>query len=246
MIADARRTVRRERRRTIDEREALAAFANRVSELSVDDVKTGVQVGARFATANTTSAVAAVRQAYEQTVMAVPHYQLEYNETYVESLTAEFGPNIAAAATGPRLTNAARAGLVDAAKSARADRARFVEALNTEDQGLREADERLGELLAEAAELDTEPLTQLDFGSLDAIRARICVLEQHTNTVAKTRQTALHDQHEDLCLSLAGVTLPEYVYQTCDTQYPVLSQVARTASVLKRIRGDVERAIATV
>jgi hypothetical protein len=246
MIADARRTVQRERRRTIDEREALGAFAGRVSELSVDSTDAGVQVGARFVTANTTSAVAAVREAYEQTVMAVPHYRTEYDDTYVESLTAEFGPTVATAATRPRLTSAARAGLVDAAKSARADRARFVEALDTEDQGLRAAGERLGELLAEAAELDTEPLDKLDFGSLDALRARLCVLEQHTEAVANTRQTALHDQHTDFSLSVPGMTLPEYLYQTCDTQYPVLSQVARTALVLKRIRDDVEWAIATV
>ena len=247
MIAEARRLVRRERRRTVDERVAFEAFADAVRDIAVDGPSdTGVRVGTRLATPDTASASRAVREAYERTVMGVPHYHEEYDDTYAESLGAEFGPTVAAAATGPRLTGAAKAGLLDAAESARADRARFVEALDTEDETLREADERLGEILAEAAELDTEPLSELRFGSLDALRARLQTLERHVDSVGADRQAILRQQGDDLALAGGAPDLPTYVYQRHEATYPVLATVARTATVLERIREDVERSMAWV
>jgi hypothetical protein len=246
VIADARRTVRRERRRTIDEREAFDAFADAVRELSADGPPAGVRVGARFATPDATGTTAAVRAAYERTVMAVPHYREEYDDSYRESLAAEFNPTVAAGVTGSRLTDAARTALLEAAENARADRARFVEALDDEDAMLRAADERLGELLAEAAELDTEPLAELRFGSLDGIRARLGVLDDHVEAVAADRQAGLRQQHADLELPADVPDLQTYVYQDAETTYPVLSTAGRTAAVLERIRSDVERAMARV
>lgn len=246
MIGEARDLVRRERRRTVDEREAFDAFTDAVREVAVDGPDSGVRVGARLATPDATSASRAVRDAYERTVMAVPHYHEEYDDTYAESLEAEFGPTVAAAATAPRLTGAAKAGLVDAAESARADRARFVEALDAEDEALRAADDRLAEILAEAAELDTEPLSELRFGSLDALRTRLQTLERHAEAVGADRQAALREQTADLSLPPCAADLPTYVYQTHEATYPVLAMVARTATVLERIREDVERSIAWV
>ena len=246
MIAEARRAVRRERRRTVDEREAFVAFADAVREVPSDDPSTGVRVGARLASPDTAGSTRAVREAYERTVMAVPHYHEEYDDTYVESLTAELGAAVAAAATGPALTPAARSGIVDAAESARADRARFVEALDAEDRALRDADERLGEVLAEAAELDTEPLESLRFGSLDGIRARLQTLEAKVETVGEERQAGLRQQAADLSLPATAPDLPTYVYQDCEATYPVLSVVARASDVLGRVRRDVEHAMARV
>ena len=235
MIADARRTVRRERRRTIDEREAFDAFADAVRELSADGPPAGVRVGARFATPDATGTTAAVRAAYERTVMAVPHYREEYDDSYRESLAAEFNPTVAAGVTGSRLTDAARSALLEAAENARADRARFVDALDHEDEMLRTADKRLG-----------EPLAELRFGSLDGIRARLGVLDDHVEAVAADRQAGLRQQHADLELPADVPDLQTYVYQDAETTYPVLSTAGRTAAVLERIRSDVERAMARV
>lgn len=246
MITEARRMVRRERRRTVDEREAFDAFADAVRDIPADGPQSGVRVGARLATPDAAGATRAVREAYERTVMAVPHYREEYDDTYAESLEAELGPTVAAAATAPRLTETAKSGLVDAAMSARADRARFVEALDAEDAALRDADERLDEILAEAGELDTEPLADLRFGSLDALRARLQTLERHAEAVGADRQAALREQTDDLSLPACAADLPTYVYQTHESTYPVLSTVARTATVLERIREDVERSMARV
>jgi hypothetical protein len=246
VITEARRTVRRERRRTVDEREAFEAFADAVRDIPADGPQSGVPVGARLATPDAASAARAVREAYERTVMAVPHYCEEYDDTYVESLEGEFGPTVAAAATGPHLTGTAKSGLVDAALNARADRARFVEALDAEDETLRAADERLGEILAEAAELDTEPLADLRFGSLDAIRTRLQTLERHAEAVGADRQAALREQTDDLSLPASAPDLPTYVYQTHEVTYPVLATVARTATTLQHIREDVERSMARV
>lgn len=246
MIAEARRAVRRERRRTVDEHEAFASFANAVRDLPTEDPSGGVQVGARLASADAASSTRAVRDAYERTVMAVPHYREEYDDTYTESLAAELGPSVAAAATASALTPAVRRGIVAAAESARADRARFVEALDAEDRALREADARLGEVLAEAADLDTEPLGAMGFGALDGVRARLRTLERKVETVGEERQAGLREQTDALSLPSEAPDLPTYVYQAYETTYPVLSVVVRASDVLGRVREDVERAMARV
>lgn len=241
----ARTLVRRERRRTVDEREAFEAFLSAVSDLSADgDVPRRTAAGTRLADRRCSTGPAAVRDAYERTVMSVPHYREEYGDTFEESLRAEFGPTVAAAVTdGPGLSSHGRHALLAAAREAHTERSRFVPALDAEARSLRDGEDRLVAVLEELAELDREPLEDHDFGGLDALRARLAVLERKVDAVAADRQATLRRQRRELDLS--GVPdVPTYLYQELEVSYPVLADAARVADLLTEGRRTVERSMA--
>ena len=57
----------------------------------------------------------AVRGAYRETVMSVPHFEADYDESYTENVTEEFGPELATAlVTGDRFDPFCRRTLLEA------------------------------------------------------------------------------------------------------------------------------------
>ena len=97
-IDAARRALQRERRQLRDEREALKAFGKRVAEIDTASPAAGHQ---RFPLAGAGSTgLQSVREAYADTVMDVPHYELAYDESLPEHMAGELGEELAAAVTG--------------------------------------------------------------------------------------------------------------------------------------------------
>jgi hypothetical protein len=241
----ARLRVRRERRRTVDEREAFDAFVEALAAIPADDAPTGLRAGTRLLDRQATAGATAVREAYERTVMSVPHYEAEYGDDYRESLRAEFGEAAAALADGT-LHPQAKRGLVSAARVSQEERAGFVPPLDREAASLRDCEERLVDVLEELVELHEEPFPALDFGALDATRARLEVLDKRVDAVGADRQATLRDQRRELSLGAGVPDVPTYLYQSLDVTYPALDTVARTADAVERCRRRVERAIARV
>lgn len=90
-ISNAVERAQREHREVARERDAFESFADRVEGLSTApaDVQPFSSVTAlpdRSATETT-----ALRRAYQETVMAVPHYETVYDESLTENVRAEFG-----------------------------------------------------------------------------------------------------------------------------------------------------------
>jgi hypothetical protein len=245
VIADARKAVRRERRRTVDEREAFETFVRELRRVDTDDaVRIPAGVGRRLADPRPASGTEAVRAVYERTVMGVPHYREEYDDTYAESLEAEFGPELAAAVTeNSGLTAGVKRALLRAAREARAERARFVTTLDGEATTLREAATTLRAVFDELDTLREERRDSDDFGAMDAIRARLGVLESKVERIGSDRQAEIRTQREELSLPEGAIDVPTYLYADLSITYPVLSSVARTASLLDDHRRAVERAM---
>lgn len=89
-----------ERRRTTAELGALETFVDEVRALPTKSVS--FDAGRATVTRSThahvgTDGTGAVRDAYETTLMGVAHYDEEYDDTYVESVAKELGPDVAAA-----------------------------------------------------------------------------------------------------------------------------------------------------
>jgi len=77
------------------ERDAFDAFADRVATITVDSPRPPALMAGSVDTSGTSSATAALREEYEATVMAVPHYDDVYGESIEENASAEFGPDLA-------------------------------------------------------------------------------------------------------------------------------------------------------
>ncbi|OYR43168.1 hypothetical protein [Halorubrum sp. Eb13] len=266
-LEDAREALRIERRRVIDEREAFRTFRGRVESVSTEATSpdgssaaagfrgvagpasgsgAAADAGAGGPAGPPGSGLAAVRDAYAETVMSVPHYEEEYDDTYERSVAAEFGPELAYALTRsagyhPEYEPA----LIDAVESAIEERDRLVERLEVEADSLDRAGSRLAAVRREIASLDAA-VPEGGFGALDACRARAGVLVEDCDRIAARRQRVIAAHERDLRLDGDAVDLPTYLYQSTDATYPVLAAVGSVGERLDGLTRRIERAIARV
>ena len=248
ILRDAREALRVERRRTVDEREAFEAFRSRVrsiaAEASTRRPQTTVPSPLRGDTGATSRGLVAVRDAYRETVMAVPHYDEEYNDTYERSLAAEFGPELAAALTREStLRERCRSSLLAKTDDAIASREELLSVVESESESVSRA---AADLVPVADELETFSQTAIrgrDFGALDAYRARLDVLAERCESVGTRRQRDRADGERSASLDDTVSDVQTYLYQELPATYPVLAAVAGVAGRIKSVRHDVERAM---
>lgn len=252
----ARETLRVERRRTVDEREALRAFRARVARLSPAPSSTGGSAGrgvpgVGIRTANrgiadggtsAGSGLVAVRDAYVDTVMSVPHYEEEYDDTYESSLAAEFGRELALALThNNALDERITVSLLDAVDKAIDERETFLDVLDAEAESIDRGSERLSAVIEEIATLARTDLDDLDYGALDAYRARTTTLEGECDSIAARRQRDVADVDRSLRIPDAAPDLPTYLYHELPVTYPVLATVGSVGDRLAGLRREIER-----
>ena len=254
VLEGARETVRVERRRTADERAAFASFRSRLDAIPATTAA-GVTADQRFdgpqpigyETPRMGTELLAVRDAYQSTVMSVPHYEEEYNDTYAASLAAEFGPELAAALTcESALHEHVRRSVLDQTTTAIETRDEFETVLEREQASVRAASEELRSLDDSVASLGETAVDRLDFGGLDAHRARLEVLERRCDEVATTRQRERVAVEQSMHFDGETDDVQTYLYQDLPVTYPVLAAVAAVGRRIDAVRRDVERAIIEV
>ena len=254
VLEGARETVRVERRRTADERAAFVSFRSRLDAIPATTAA-GVTADRPFdgpqpigyETPRMGTELLAVRDAYQSTVMSVPHYEEEYNDTYAASLAAEFGPELAAALTRESaLHEHVRRSVLDQTTAAIETRDEFETVLEREQASVRAASEELRSLDDSVASLGETAVDRLDFGGLDAHRARLEVLERRCDEVATTRQRERVAVEQSMHFDGETDDVQTYLYQDLPVTYPVLAAVAAVGRRIDAVRRDVERAIIEV
>ena len=273
-IRAARAELRVERRRVVDEREAFRAFRGRVSSIPSEDGSVGPSdaasadafgggaLGGATADPGTVRAspgsrLVAVRDAYRATVMSVPHYAEEYDDTYERSVAEEFGPELAYALTRTNSFHEAyKRSLLSAVETAVQEREAFLDALESETESVERAASRLEPIRREIESIDDElgegnsggdetegEVRTPTFGALDACRTRTVALREDCDRIAARRQRVLADHERRLALG-DEVDLPGYCYQDLDVSYPVLAAVGAVGDQIEGLRGRIERAMA--
>ncbi|MWV65353.1 hypothetical protein GRS48_11055 [Halorubrum sp. JWXQ-INN 858] len=256
----ARETVRVERRRVVDEHEAFEAFRSRVRRVRTESSPTdglesgygGIAAGGAARARGIGSGggvsgngLVAVRDAYTATVMSVPHYDEEYNDTYETSLAAEFGPDLALALTQEAsLHDRYKRSLLSKTTAAIEERDAFADALDAEAGSIDRAANRLLAVLEEVATLSRTDRSALGFGALDAYRARTTVLTGECDAVAERRQRDLAEIERTLRLGDGVPDVATYLYQDLAVTYPVLATIGVVGERLTRLRHEIEREMA--
>jgi len=257
-IRDAEADCRNERRRVLDERDAFEEFADRVSGLdpapvsstasSLDGSAATVRI---VSTANGANGVGndvrlrRVLVAYRDTVMSLPHYREEYDETIPESLAAELGPDTATAlASNGTLSTGAQSALVRRSRRAADARSSLADAIGAEIDALSRFEADLTRVDRRRRRL----IEHLDGVAGDRTGAAIDVwrqldgLEDDCNDIAGERQRTLDDPPMTVDAPNADEgrrTFHEYLYGSDSGHpHPVLAQVAEIAG---RIRTDRDR-----
>jgi hypothetical protein len=236
----------RERRRTADELEALQAFEDRVRTMTPEEQSFNERqpVGVTAAAARPATGLKKVRDAYESTVMSVPHYLEEYDDSYVESLIGEFSPEIASALTGGTEFNSrCKRALLSAVSNAQTARESLLEAIDRERESVHESKADLERLREEYEEFRSLQFNEKQFGTLDAYRARLNVVTQQCEELSERRQAAIFDQRRIQRLPADVPDVTVYFYQSLDVDYPVMSLVAELVDTIADLKNRVERAM---
>jgi hypothetical protein len=244
-----------ERERTTEELQAFEAFTDRVANLQPshsphrNSVGTGQHgegpvVAGSSAASQSIDDPAAIRRAYEETVMDVSFYDAEYGDDYEESVRSELGPEIAVAVTQPNCfgTTAKRA-LLTRIERAKRERERLLETCKRERDSLDDAASTLRSIGEELDTLSEVPLEQQRFGTLDAYRTRTQTLETQCDEVAATRQQIITQQRDRHQFGPDEPDFCNYLYKDIEPTYPILLLCSELARRATEQRKRVERAM---
>jgi hypothetical protein len=221
------------------ERGAFERFVGRVEDVQVTrpgsaEPPAGPTATLAGRTGAKGGAAVAVREAYRETVMAVPHYEAEYGETIAEHMTAEFGAGLAGQIlNGGALTPLVRGALVDAAREAVAERTRFFRRLRTERDSLETVREELNAVETAAFDLHgrirgatTDEATEID--------GRLATLESRCTDLADRRQELIHGRGQ--VSGIEGDSLLRYLYADLETVCPALADITDCLETIRHHR----------
>jgi hypothetical protein len=232
----------RECQRLVDEKDAFTAFQREIEQIKPAPAGSIPEtVSTRRATASGRPEFVRVQNAYESTVMAVSHYTEDYGDTYRDSLSEEFGPEIAALLTeGTMFDSRCKHILLSAIADALQRRKLLLEVTRQEEESVATAREQLAPIRDEIAEIESEPFGDCTFGSLEALYSRLGVLEQHCADCLETRQCALNKQRDEFAWQIDAPDFPIYLYRTLDVDYPVLASIADISDRIESCRNEIE------
>lgn len=202
-------TVSREKQELEAELDALTEFEDRISTVPPQQVLSRPSMYCE----HDTTAISTVREAYQETIYDVDHYDRVYGETLVESIAAEFGQDFAVAfqpdsqtVFSPKLKET----LLATVQTSASERRSFLETVHAEECSLESHRNEIAEMLET---LDSSVVPEWFEESMQAdIQSIIETRQQFLNT-RKHR----FDAH-DFC---------EYLYDDHQWSYPVLTAVAR-------------------
>lgn len=226
-----------EMRRTTAERDAMRAFRDRVRELSPANQTLEQGPAAVHSASRSTDGFQKVRTQYESTVMAVSHYEAEYDESYTEHVYQEFGPDIATVlAHGGALDRRHKQAILNASTESITNREQLLEALQREQESVTALREPACSVAADIRNIEQRAVDDLSGKLLDGYLSRLEVLEQRCHDLIDQRQTEMVTERRELRLPISGPDIPSYVYQELPVSYPVVSiltELMDTARVLQ-------------
>lgn len=250
---------RNERQRVLNEHDAFEEFADRIEALDPISTESSAAVASGSSTrihetigigGTADVTVQQVLSIYRETVMSVPHYEVEYDETVPESISAELGPDaVASLATNKALLPPAQRALVNRGREAAAARMSLADAIAVELNALSDANTELTAIDRRRRQL-MEHLMEIEGDRTDAaidIWNQLENLEDKAEAVAIERQQNLREppmQVDHAIWDADEMVFYEYLYNSTDSpRHPVLLQVT---DLIATIREDRDRIVTQV
>ena len=229
-----------ERRRTTSERDAFNEFITTVNSINPSSPNTSFNKVMSLRSKSQQATTREIQQAYRESIMNMPHYEEEYNETMAINLEAELGPDIAEAIikdcpVTPQLQH------VVAISAARAEekRTEFINTLDIEIDILKTERRTLSAI----QDMYTSFLNrQLYTYSLDELHEKYDQIDQKQSMCSKIledRQTQRQTGHASLQTKSVS-DLQSYLYQDLKVTYPILSDTLQLYKELCSCRYRIE------
>lgn len=247
-IKTARSLLEEERERIAAEAEAFASFARRVADIDVQShpLTDGGPTATTTIGTPPDDGVEAVRDAYRDTVMSVPHYEEEYDESLPRNMGLEFGADVAGAVEGggsmpPQL----QATLVERSRTAHDQRASLLRQLETEAEALDDADRSLQRCRRTADRIADAPLERYSYGELLSEWRLLDDRQAEADALLAERQETVQERDRTNGTQGDGPSFEDYLYGPMEVTYPVLAAGTAVVERLGEARTRVTRALAT-
>ena len=245
----ARTIVAEEYRRTEAEADAFATFSDRVAAIDVPQMRpdggtmrpTTVQ---KLGRSCDLAECESVCSAYRETIISMPHYEEEYDESLREHMTAEFGHDLAKVVFEvPHVTTPLKRALLHASAQSHDDRREFLRRLDAEAEVLKRTVTTLREIDRFLNDRNSRPLSNYTFTELQEIYEELESADDRCQQLARDRQHTLHaDKWTDMEES---VTVESYLYSDLNITYPVLSDAATYCRLLRHAKSRVTCSLTT-
>lgn len=251
-IPDAIDDISEEQAQISNERDAFEEFAQRVASFQPTEshlsafsaqqqqnpnlgVATMVQNGNSLSTNQLTN----VTDAYQETVMALSHYESVYGEPLPENMSKELGPEVAQSViAGDVLTSNLQSTLYTKSLRAAKERADFLHHLQTERESVQTARQKLRDIHNAVAEID-DSLYPRPISEVVQSWNRLEDLESECKSVFITRQSAIQSTPG----SGNHHFLQNYLYHSRGWTFPVLGD---SLDVLEQIQETKRRVCETI
>jgi hypothetical protein len=235
VLKQAREELDAEREFTEAEHDAFREFLNEVQSLSVHSSGTsagGTDTVLVAGGGPGTDTLGTVREEYRNTVMDVPGYEAVYDETLAEHLSAEFGDDLSTVLLDDGLlTQPAQALLLAHTSEAVAQREFYLETIDREYDSILDANTGLQRTDSALENVNPSRMYRYSFDELLEHEQDLQRATETCEQLLTTRQREIHGGTQGSFPRSGRLTLQEYLYQSLETTYPVIS------SVLDRIHG---------
>jgi len=245
ILSKAQSELQVESRRLEREIQAYAEFKKQLESIPVTESPPVSTAGSiQLDQGSSIDQCTAIRESFEATVMAVPHYSEDYDESFLEHFAAEFTPEVAAlVANSNEVTPQLYSMLHSQVISAIEDRNHFLSSINSEQDAVTESGSRLLKRAQQLNTLSTTEIDQLDFAGLEAQWTYLAQQHQLCDTIAADRQQHIMATKRTVGATNTTSDLYVYLYQDLDVTYPILSKIAEIGETIHRQQKQIESAI---
>ncbi|GAB3686649.1 hypothetical protein GCM10028857_19050 [Salinarchaeum chitinilyticum] len=236
-----------ERDRLLAEYKAFVDFADRVEQISIAPRSDGGHTSEGFLLVNKQpeEQLQSVRDAYRDTVMAVDHFDTDYDESLEEHLTAELSPELASSIIdGTHFTPALRRSIVASTRNAARDRQVVIDTLGGERTDLQAAADQLSAIVKRFEVTDGEGLTERTFPDLQTRWRRLNELQEECETLLARRQQQVSELSSlGLSNGRSPVAVSTYLFDDLDVDFPVLDTGTK---LLEQIEAEQRHTVAAL
>lgn len=237
-LSEANEEITTERRRIQNEIKAFEEFRNCVERVNCSNGQPATSgILTPIDKRPTGTDPSAVREAYESTVMTVPHYSEDYGECFIENLKAELGPELAMMLTqADQIDNRAITVIQSSCDEVIEERQNLLDVIQTEKAALETLSSDLQALATEVEALSNKEFNSCDVEELEAFRTRCRKASNECDLIAEQRQETVRSHERVVGTAHSKASLTAYLYQNLDEQYPILASLAIVGKDLFQIQ----------
>lgn len=225
---------------TETERDAYRRFVKRIDDI---EPTASLQTGGVMTAVTTTTATARrdqldrIEQAYRETVMATPHFEREYGESFTAHLSEEFGPELAtrlgnATVVTPQLYD----GLQRATATAIQSRERYRRILRRERDSVTACASEIQNVNESVQELHARLETAPESHVLGMLDERLAALETTCEAGLAERQQLVANRTTKTFAGIGETSLTQHLYGEFEVVYPAIATFAEYIRTIRNCR----------